>query len=197
MRRGALYHRFCPRCGAPGVDDATLCGDCGETLVPQGYCAVCEAYWTLPPAAPCPKHELELVLPGDRPWQEARPQPSEPWVTVARFGDALRAEAPRIRLEAEGIPTFIEGERMGSPSMYHVATGGVKLRVPASLVADARVLLAQSWSTPQDDDDFDDAWEDLGPNSGAALRDIGRALVLLVVVTPLLLFLLSLWLGSR
>jgi hypothetical protein len=118
-------------------------------------------------------------------------------VTVARFGDALRAEAPRIRLEAEGIPTFVEGERMGSPSMYHVATGGVQLRVPASLVADARILLAQSWATPDEDDDLDDAWDELEPDPGAALRDVGRALVLLVVITPLLLFLFSLWLGGR
>jgi hypothetical protein len=196
-----VSHRFCPRCGAAGVDDSTLCGECGETLAPQGYCAVCEAYWNLAPETPCPKHELALVGPVRKPWRDAAPKPAGPWVTVACFTDALRAEAPRIRLEAEGIPTFVEGERMGSPSMYHVATGGVKLHVPASLAADARILLAQSWSTPHDDDDddldFDDAWDDLEPDPRAAWHDAGRVLVLLAVITPLFLFLLALWLAAR
>ena len=43
-----------------------------------------------------------------------------------------------IRLEAEGIPTFVDGERMGSRSMYHVATGGVRLMVPDSLAPEPR-----------------------------------------------------------
>jgi hypothetical protein len=201
VRRGALNHRFCPRCGAPGVDDATLCSDCGESLAPQGYCEVCEAYWTLAPDTACPKHELALVLPARKPSREAAPRPREPWVTVARYGDALRAEAPRIRLEAEGIPTFLEGERMGSPSMYHVATGGVKLHVPASLAADARILLEQSWSIPHDDedDDRDEAWDDFEPDRDpdAARRDAFRYLVLLVLLTPLLLVVLALWLRAR
>jgi hypothetical protein len=58
----------------------------------------------------------------------------------------MAAEAPRIRLEAEGIPTFVEGERMGARSMYHVATGGVKLKVPDNLASDARIILSQTWS---------------------------------------------------
>ena len=72
--------------------------------------------------------------------------PSARWVTVGTFGDDLQAEAPRIRLEAEGIPTFVQGARMGSPSMYPVATGGVRLQVPDTLLADARVVLSQDWS---------------------------------------------------
>ena len=35
---------------------------------------------------------------------------------------------------------------MGSPAMYRVATGGVKLQVPADLVAEARIILVQDWS---------------------------------------------------
>ena len=35
---------------------------------------------------------------------------------------------------------------MGSRSMYHVATGGVRLRVPDSLASDARIILSQTWS---------------------------------------------------
>jgi hypothetical protein len=188
--------RFCPRCGTPAHREPALCGACGEALAAQGYCAVCEAYWTLAPGAPCPKHELAL---------EDSPVPAQPsgmrgsadaWVTVGSFADGLRAEAPRIRLEAEGIPTFLEGERMGSAAMYPVATGGVKLRVPASLAADARILLAQSWSTPADDDDLDDAWDDLEPDPGARWRDVGQMIVFLVLLTPLVLTLLAFWLNA-
>jgi hypothetical protein len=154
----------------------------------------------LAPDTPCPKHELALVLPARKPGRDAASRPGEPWVTVAHFGDALQAEPPRIRLEAEGIPTFIEGERMGSRAMYHVATGGVKLRVPASLAGEARILLAQSWSLPhdddEDDDDFDDVSDDFEPDPGTAGREAFRFLVLLVVLTPLLLFVLSLWLRA-
>jgi hypothetical protein len=114
---------------------------------------------------------------------------------VATFADALHAEAPRIRLESEGIPTFLEGERMGSPSMYQVATGGVKLQVPESLATEARILLAQTWASAEGDD-LDDAWDDLAPDTSATWRDLGRAVVLLVLLAPLLLGLISIWLKS-
>jgi hypothetical protein len=154
---------------------------------------VCEQFWTLPPGRPCPKHEVELGA-----WEGSLPAEGEVvadqrWVTIARFGDALRAEAPRIRLEAEGIPTFVDCARMGSPSMYHVATGGVKLQVPESLAADARVLLAQTWSA--DSDDLDDAWDDLAPDSGARWRDLGRLAMLFVLLAPLFLSLATIWLA--
>ena len=32
---------------------------------------------------------------------------------------------------------------MGSPAMYRVATGGVKLQVPADRTAEARIILSQ------------------------------------------------------
>ena len=35
---------------------------------------------------------------------------------------------------------------MGSRSMYHVATGGVRLRVPDTLAPEARIILSQTWS---------------------------------------------------
>jgi hypothetical protein len=35
--------------------------------------------------------------------------------------------------------------------MYHVATGGVKLQVPAERLAEARIILSQSWSLPNDE----------------------------------------------
>jgi hypothetical protein len=160
----------------------------------MGYCHVCERFWTLPSGGSCPKHETALepaesLLPTESAIARTR------WVTVGRFTDALRAEPPRIRLEAEGIPTFIEGERMGSHSMYHVATGGVKLQVPDTLVADARVLLAQSWSPPQPDDDLEDAWDDLGPEPGALRRTVMRGVILVILFGPLFLYLFARLLG--
>jgi hypothetical protein len=149
----------------------------------------------LTPGTPCPKHDLELEAGPPEP--TATPKHSGPWVTVGKFADALRAEAPRIRLEAEGIPTFLEGERMGSPSMYHVATGGVKLQVPEPLAGDARILLAQSWLVPGADDDLDEAWDDLEPDPSAPRRDVGLALVWLILITPFLLYALAVWLGAR
>jgi hypothetical protein len=190
--------RYCPRCGHIERTDATLCRPCGETLEPQGYCDVCEAHWPLSPGTPCPKHELGLAARAPSRSEMLGPTGDRSWVTVKSFADRLRAEAPRIRLESEGIPTFLEGERMGGPSMYQVATGGVKLQVPESLVADARVLLSQSWSGDEsDDEDLDDAWDDLAPDPAATWRDLGRAAVLFVLFAPLLLGLLSLWLNAR
>jgi hypothetical protein len=191
---GPLY---CPRCGQTGPAGSTVCGDCGETMRAQGYCDVCEAYWALPPGIPCPKHERPLYAcaPDDEAGLTSPPALGQAWVTVATFGDALGAEAPRIRLEAEGIPTFLDGERMGGPSMYPLATGGVKLQVPESLTADARILLAQSWSPPKldtPDDDLDDAWEELGPDSGAIWRDLCRLAILVGLLAPVLFSLLVL-----
>ncbi len=139
---------FCSRCrkSYPGSSGLTICPTCGDCLIPQGYCPVCEDYWALPVAAPCPKHDLPLDALGPPMLQFDSPGKPVRWVTVCRFTDSLTAQAPRIRLEAEGIPTFVDGERMGSRSMYHVATGGVRLRVPDSLAPDARIILSQTWS---------------------------------------------------
>jgi hypothetical protein len=197
---GAGPPRYCPRCRLDAEPGAALCDGCGERLEDQSYCPVCESYWRLPAKSPCPKHEVPL--------EEGPPEPEFPhpgkggarWVTVGTFADALKAEAPRIRLEAEGIPTFLEGARMGSPAMYHVATGGVKLQVPQPLAADARVLLSQTWAPEALGDDLDDAWEELGPEPGAAA---GAAMLTVmeaaafVIAASLLLLLLIAWLARR
>jgi hypothetical protein len=79
------------------------------------------------------------------------------WATVKVFPNSLVAAVPRSRLEAEGIPTFLDGERMGGPGMYGAATVGVKLQVPADRAADARIVLSQHWALPNDEKgDFDD-----------------------------------------
>ncbi len=183
---------YCPLCRRDGSDGKTTCPDCGESLVPKGYCGVCETYWHLPVGSSCPKHDVELV-PGDggsvNPLAEEA-LGAKKWVTVATFAGDLEAEAPRLRLEAEGVPTFLEGARMGSRSMYQVATGGVRLQVPEPLAADARILLAQSWTLPADD--LDDAWDEMTPEPGAKRRRVMKGLIVLFLAAPLVLLLIGL-----
>src|SRR5581483_2549628 len=106
---------YCRRCGRNGPGDQHLCPECGDTLVEQGFCPICERPWRQPVGSPCPKHEIELISVDDvEPVATDRAR----WVTVATFADGLQAEPPRIRLESEGIPTLLQGERMGSLSMY-------------------------------------------------------------------------------
>jgi hypothetical protein len=151
--------RICPKCRQVIHEDTSgsLCPDCGASTYPQGYCPVCEDYLRLPVGALCPKHDLELEDGEPDPVHSIAPDQAVSWVTVGVLPDSLAAAAPRIRLEAEGIPTFLEGERMGSAGMYRQATGGVKLQVPAAQAADARIILSQSWSLPSDENgDFED-----------------------------------------
>jgi hypothetical protein len=154
-----LKPRICPKClrTRRNESDGSLCPECGETVIPQGYCPVCERYLPLSVGALCPKHDLELEAGEPDVGNQIVPGQPISWVTVGVLPDTLAAAAPRIRLEAEGIPTFLEGERMGSAGMYRQATGGVKLQVPADQAADARIILSQSWSLPSDEKaDFED-----------------------------------------
>jgi hypothetical protein len=153
-------------------------------MVPKGYCSVCEDFWPLPARSRCPKHEIALDAVAPQLFPEKTVGPVPRWVTVATFSDALQAEAPRLRLEAEGILTFLEGERMGSHSMYQVATGGVKLQVPEPFVPDARILLSQSWTPPPVFDDLDDAWDELTPEPGATRRSVMRGVIVLLLFGP-------------
>ena len=158
--------RFCPRCRASFADVSELspCPACGAALIPKGYCPVCEDYWLLPVETPCPKHDLPLDAIGPpRPLLDGEGKPVR-WTTVAHYSDSQSADAPRIRLEAEGIPTFVEGERMGARSMYHVATGGVLLKVPDTMAHDARIILSQTWSVTAEQlgIEEDDADEEVG-----------------------------------
>lgn len=176
---------FCPSCLKTGADAPKddLCAHCGDRVVAQGYCPVCEDFQPREAGALCPKHDLPLEDEAPAPaWSRA----TGPWVMVARYTDALACQAPRIRLEAEGIPTVVDGERMGSKSMYHVATGGVQLSVPASLESEARVILSQTWSQDAvelgiEDDDWDDLDED-GLGAGGS----GEAPPVAFLFSPLL-----------
>lgn len=166
-----LVPRFCPRClRAEEVEPhTTLCGKCGETLRDRGYCPICESYLNQAVGELCAKHDVPLED------EAAEPDPSEfasrNWVTLETYADRSAAEGLRIRLEAEGIPTFLDGERMGSAAMYQVATGGVKLQVPEDSLDEARILVSQTWSSPvHEPDDLDDAWDELAPEPGTTLR---------------------------
>ncbi len=170
-----------------------LCEECGETLAEQGYCAVCERHWLLLEGEPCPKHDLPLGI-NDTPIDSTRHEnvPID-WVTVARFDQATAALGARLRLDSEGIPTFLDGERMGGDAAYQFATGGVKLQVPRALEADARILLSQNWNAADaDDDDLDDAWDELGPEPGAKRRAVMKVLILLFLFYPLVQLLIGL-----
>jgi hypothetical protein len=175
---------FCPRCREITRDGSPLCAFCGESLVAQGYCRICETYWSLPEGAECPKHEVALESHPPQPEDWGRPGVAPALATLGKFARPGQAEAIRIRLEAEGIPTFLQGERMGSGSMYQVATGGVTLQVPEPLAADARILLSQTWSSPQLADDLDDAWEELAPAPGESRRAIMKGLILVMLFGP-------------
>ncbi len=151
--------RFCPDCARAADPDheSALCAECGHRLIPQGYCPICESYWRLAVEVPCPKHDVLLEAGPAEPIEPIEVDQAVSWVTVKVFPDSLSAAIPRSRLEAEGIRTFLEGERMGSPAMYRVATGGVKLQVPAHQIAEARIILSQDWSLPADERaDFED-----------------------------------------
>lgn len=181
---------FCVRCRREGPRDARVCPDCGDALCERGYCPVCENLLPLPIGAQCPKHDLELTEPPPSP-DEFNGADAPRWVTIATFADFPKAEATRLRLEAEGIPTFLDGERMNA--IYSVATGGAKLQVPEPLVNDARILLNQTWSPPVHDE-LDDAWDELAPAPGEAHQGLitGIALVVvLVLIVPMALVVIA------
>ena len=65
--------RFCPRCGGGGEGAGPLCRECGETLRPRGYCAICESFWKREPGSDCPKHEVGLLDEAPRPEPFGKP----------------------------------------------------------------------------------------------------------------------------
>jgi hypothetical protein len=110
------------------------------------------------------------------------------WVTLATYGDDTRAEAHRLRLESEGIPTLLDNGRMGSRSMLQVATGGMQLKVPEVYFADARVILSQIWSDPTapGQDEFDDDWEGLGPEPYERRRQVMKNVAILLLAPSII-----------
>lgn len=63
------------------------------------------------------------------------------WVTVATFNLPHLAHLAKSRLEAEGIPTFIQDENLTRILGYTMVLGGAKLQVPdVDLIAAQQVL---------------------------------------------------------
>jgi hypothetical protein len=185
--------RYCPRCRVAAADEGSLCVDCGESLRDQGYCPICESYWKLDPGLDCPKHDVALVDEAPRIEIFGAPGERTTLVTVATYTHPNLANAPRIRLEAEGIPTFLDGERIAGSTLYQVATGGVRLQVPSPLASAARILISQTWTVPREDgEDLDDAWEDLAPEPGLRRRAVMKLAILLFLFGPILVALVTL-----
>ena len=188
--------KFCARCRRKAKPDASLCMSCGEPVSEQGYCPTCERFLLQPVGSFCPKHDVALDV-GPPPLAFGQSEiPPTAWVTVGTFDSETEIDPPRVRLEAEGIPTFVEGSRMGSKSMYDVATGGLKLQVPQSLAGDARAILSQTWE-PASGDDLDDAWEDLGPDPGEFRRKVMKGVIVLILLGPFILALIGVLLFRR
>ncbi len=182
---------FCTRCRRDRSNDDRMCSECGETLAAQGFCEICDRFWILPVGSLCPKHDSTLSPGPDVVESPFAPGKLPDWRTVGVYDHALHAGGPRLRLEAEGIPTFLDGERMGDH--HAVAAGGVRLQVPGRWAERAHGLLIAPRPATDDDDecahDYDDAPEERGPLLG---RIVGWSLlallaVLLIVVVARLL----------
>ena len=180
--------RFCPACLRAVEYGRTLCEACGERVCDAGFCSICAGYWTLEVGQPCPKHDIEMEIDPDR---EAVELSHARLVTIHTYAQTSEAQGPRLRLEAEGIPVFLEGERMGVNSIYQVATGGVKLQVPEDQASEARILLSQVWSTSTKLDPEDDPWEGLEPELTEQFRRILKGAILLILFGPIVLWLFS------
>lgn len=181
---------YCRRCGLSADPDHQLCRHCGEIQEPCGYCPTCEAFWQRSVGSLCPKHDVELEESPPTPPLLVDPgQNTERWVTVATYAHPNEATGPRIRLEAEGVPTFLDGARIAGATLYQVATGGVRLQVPESLAGSARILLTQSWTilpnepTANELDD-DDPWVGLAPDLGTRRRTVMKGVILILLFGP-------------
>jgi hypothetical protein len=174
---------------------------CNLTLLQEGYCAVCGSFWALSSGELCPKHDLALSLKPEA-GDDLACEGETSWVVADTFDVETEAEAKRIRLESEGIPTRLDNERMGGRSMLLVATGGISIKVPEDKLADARVILSQQWSIPPGDDpaELDDGWAGLESEAPFERRRRIMKLVIWLMLAPtiagfiLLILMLGGWL---
>jgi len=198
----SVVPRFCPRCGVAGQTVQALCAECGDRLRPQGYCAICEGFRRQEIGTECPKHDVELIAEPPRHEPFGRPGERHSLVTVATYSHPNQVNGPRIRLEAEGIPTFLDGERIAGNTLYQVATGGVRLQVPADHASASRILIAQTWSPPPEiagvaDDEWEDPEIELGHASGpgSRRRAVMKAAILVILFGPVVIVSLQWLLG--
>ena len=194
---------FCPHCRKSYAHSRNLmsCPICGLTLLQEGYCSVCGNFWALSPGELCPKHDLALT-PVPEPGDDLAGEGTTNWVVVATYTVDTEAEAKRLRLESEGIPTRLDNERMGSRSMLLVATCGIDIMVPEDKLAEARVILSQQWkvTSDKDDDDPEDEWEGLAPEHDSDWRRRIMKSAIWLLLSPtiagcvVLILLLGVWL---
>ena len=75
-------------------------------------------------------------------------------VTIKTFDRAEEAHIFRSRLEAEGIPCFLQGENISFIHPYHnIASGNIRLQVPADRTSDALATLIEIDTKPFYSDD--------------------------------------------
>lgn len=83
---------------------------------------------------------------------------SSPLVTLATYAMPYEAHLARTRLEAEGIPAFIQDEHLNS--LYTPALGRISLQVPEDRLAEARTLLERELDYDLEDMDIVPGSED-------------------------------------
>ncbi len=69
------------------------------------------------------------------------PGPGRGWVTVATFWSGVEAHLARLKLEDAQVPCVLADEHLSATHCFVLATGGVKLQVPAELARLAREVL--------------------------------------------------------
>ncbi len=187
---------YCPRCRRERTGGGRSCSECGEGLLVRGYCSVCESRWSLRVGEACPKHDIVLISEEPQSLVPDFEESAGRWVLVESYSNSMAAEAARLRLEAEGIPARLEGQRMAETYSLQLATGGVRLVVPSNLEQDARVLLNQVWADePTEEDDLGEVYESV-PDSEVVQQDRAIAGVALwgsifLVVVLIVLYSLS------
>jgi predicted RNA-binding Zn-ribbon protein involved in translation (DUF1610 family) len=73
-------------------------------------------------------------------------------VTVASFRQPYEAHLAAARLRDAEIPCYVADEQMATMNpFYSQATGGVKVRVPADRVEEARAIIASLEDLPADE----------------------------------------------
>jgi Putative prokaryotic signal transducing protein len=104
---------------------------------------------------------------------------SETYVTVAGFGESVKAEIARGRLESEGIPVFLSGDLTANTfSGFGSVGGSVELRVPAEHLARAIRILGECGATDNLTDEVRAGGHDEGPMWVCSLcGDVVRAVL--------------------
>jgi membrane protease YdiL (CAAX protease family)/predicted RNA-binding Zn-ribbon protein involved in translation (DUF1610 family) len=135
---------YCPRCGEPIEDAFDACWRCGTGR--DG--AASGEFHPEPedPSVPDPGPEPEVAPRG--PGHDSGEHPAGRLVTVAVHDIAGTADAERLLLEQEGIPTFLADDDPGVvSSSCPNGVGGTRLQVRASDALRAAAILERHWAS--------------------------------------------------